>query len=154
MSFREKTAWIAVITTLVVWGYYFFVVWSGVEARALDGQGLLFLFLWCKGITLLLMIGLNLLVTRRRLKDFGAAPDELERKVEASANRIAKPLTEWSVMGIAVAALLWGQDVAAGFTDDPLGMLLIILANGLLFAVVFSNWLAELIIALRLRMLA
>ena len=154
MSFRERTAWIAVGTTLVVWTVYFLSVWNGAMAGALDGPGLWHLFLWCMGITVVLMLGLNLISARRRLRDFGAAPDELERQVEGLANRITKPLFEWSVLVIAAAALVWGRDVAAGFPDDPLGSVLILVANGLLLAGVSSNWLAELIIALRLRALS
>lgn len=154
MSFREKTAWIAVGTTLVVWTVYFLAVWNGAMAGALDGPGLWSLFVWCMGITVVLMLGLNLLASRRRLRDFGAAPDELERQVEGLANRITKPLFEWSVLAIAGAALVWGRDVATGFPNDPLGSVLILVANGLLLAGVFSNWLAELIIALRLRALS
>ena len=61
MSFREKNAWIASITTLVVWGYYFFEVWRAFELQSLDG--LLIRFWVCMGITLVLMLGLNLLAT-------------------------------------------------------------------------------------------
>jgi hypothetical protein len=79
MSFREKNAWIASITTLVVWGYYFFEVWHAFELRSVDG--LLARFWICMGITAVLMLGLNLLATRNRLREFGAPPDEFERQI-------------------------------------------------------------------------
>lgn len=153
MSFREKTAWIAVATTLVVWGYYFSEVWSSMGAGVLDGQALWTLFLVCLGITLLLLIGLNLLASRRRLQDFGASPDELEKQIESSAARITKPLFEWSVLGISAAALLWGRDLAAGFPADPVGSFAILIANALLFAAVAANVLAELVVIIRFRLL-
>ena len=62
MSFREKNAWIASITTLLVWSYYFFEVWHAWETRSLDG--LLTKFWVCIGVTGVLMLGLNLLATR------------------------------------------------------------------------------------------
>ena len=154
MSFREKTAWIAVITTLVVWGYYFSEVWRGVAARALEGQGLWTLFLICMGITIVLMLALNLIASRRRLKDFGASPDELERQMEGSAARITKPLFEWAVLGIAASALVWGRDFAAGFPADPVGSFAIVIANALLFAAVATNVLAEIVIIIRFRVLS
>ena len=154
MSFREKTAWIAVITTLAVWGYYFSEVWRGVAARALDGQGLWTLFLICMGITIVLMLALNLIASRRRLKDFGASPDELERQMEGSAARITKPLFEWAVLGIAASALVWGRDFAAGFPADPVGSFAIVIANALLFAAVAANVVAEIVIIIRFRVLS
>lgn len=154
MSFREKTAWIAVVTTLVVWGFYFSEVWRGVEARALDGQGLWTLFLICMGITIVLMLALNLIASRRRLKDFGASPDELERQMEGSAARIAKPLFEWAVLGISASALVWGRDFAAGFPADPVGSFAIVIANALLFAAVAANVVAEIVIIIRFRVLS
>ena len=153
MSFREKTAWIAVGTTLVVWGYYFSEVWRGVDARVLDGQGLWTLFLVCMGISVVLMLGLNLLASRRRLKDFGASPDELEKQMESGAARITKPLFEWAVLGISASALLWGRDFAADFPADPVGNFAIVMANALLFAGVATNVLAEIIIIIRFRVL-
>jgi hypothetical protein len=153
MSFREKTAWIAVLTTLVVWGYYFSEVWRGVGVRALDGQALWTLFLVCMGITVVLMLGLNLLASRRRLKDFGASPDELERQMEGSAAKITKPLFEWAVLGISASALLWGREFAVGFPADPVGSFAIVMANALLFAAVATNVLAEIIIIIRFRVL-
>ena len=154
MSFREKTAWIAVITTMVVWGYYFSEVWRGVDARGLDGPALWTLFLVCMGITLVLMLALNLIASRRRLKDFGASPDELERQMEGSAARITKPLFEWAVLGISASALLWGREFAAGFPADPVGSFAIVIANALLFAAVATNVLAEIVIIIRFRVLS
>lgn len=153
MSFREKTAWIAVVTTLVVWGYYFSEVWRGVGARALDGQVLWTLFLVCMGISVVLLLGLNLLASRRRLKDFGASPDELEKQMESGAARMTKPLFEWAVLGISASGLLWGRDFAAGFPTDPVGSFAIVMANALLLAAVATNVLAEIIIIIRFRVL-
>lgn len=153
MSFREKTAWIAVVTTLVVWGYYFSEVWRGIAARALDGPALWTLFLVCMGFTIVLLLGLNLFASRRRLKDFGAGPDELERQLENGATRMTKPLFEWAVLGISASALLWGRDFAAGFPADPVGSFAIVMANALLLAAVATNVLAEIIIIIRFRVL-
>jgi hypothetical protein len=153
MSFREKTAWIAVVTTLVVWGYYFFTVWTGIDSRVLDGAGLWTLFLICLGITAVLMIGLNLLATRHRLADFGRAPDELERQMEAGAARVTKTLFEWIVMGIALCCVIWGRDIAASFPADPVGSFAIIVANALLLAGVTTNVLSEIIVIVRFRMI-
>lgn len=99
MSFREKNAWIASITTLVVWGYYFFEVWRAFELRSIDG--LLVRFWICMGITVVLMLALNLLATRNPGRDFGAAPDEFERQIDESATLIGHRLRGWLLLGLA-----------------------------------------------------
>ena len=96
MSFREKNAWIASITTILVWGYYFFEVWRAWEAHSVDG--LLNRFWVCMGITLVLMIGLNLLATRNPARDFGADPDELERQLESSSTLVAFRIRGWLLL--------------------------------------------------------
>src|SRR5687767_13738449 len=101
MSFREKNAWIATIVTLVVWGYYFFEVWRAFELKSVDG--LLVRFWICMGATVVLMIGLNLLATRHRLRDFGAPPDEFERQIDMSATTVAHQLRGWLLLGLAAA---------------------------------------------------
>ena len=78
MSFREKTAWIAVVTTVVIWGTYFFVVWNGIAARTLDGGALLNLFLVALGVTLAVIFGLALFAR------------------SAAGMILARPMTRWS----------------------------------------------------------
>src|SRR5688572_12824521 len=85
MSFREKNAWIAVVTTVIVWGYYFLTVFNQVMDRAIDGQGLFTLFLICMGLTVVLLIGINLVAARMAGQSFGAPEDERERDVDRGA---------------------------------------------------------------------
>ena len=47
MSFREKTAWISLLTTLVVWGYYFTVLLRALSAGNADGGNLMGMFVGC-----------------------------------------------------------------------------------------------------------
>ena len=152
MSFREKNAWIASITTLLVWGYYFFEVWRAWESRSVDG--LLTRFWICMGITVVLMLGLNLLATRNPGRDFGALPDEFERQIEMSATLMAHRLRGWLLLGLAGACPWLSTIVAPAFPADPASATAIFIANALLFGLVFTELLVELVHIVRFRMTA
>jgi hypothetical protein len=154
MSFREKNAWIAVVTTLIVWGYYFFAVWQAVGSRDLDGQRILNLFYVCMGLTAVLLIGINLIAARVARQNFGADLDEREVTIERRSRRAGVWLLEWMVLGIALAALLWNGWVADAFPAEPLGSGALIIANALLFALVVSNMLTEIVAIVHFRMMA
>ncbi|MEQ1770106.1 MAG: hypothetical protein ABL879_09720 [Devosia sp.] len=153
MSFREKTAWIATITTLVVWSYYFVVVWQAVNAGVLNGDGILKLFYVCMGATIGVMLGGCLLAARLGGHDFGAVPDERERAITGRATTIGTVLLEWMVLGVALWGLLKHGWVGTAFPADPLGSMAVIVANGLLFALVLSNVLREIILIVQFRLM-
>lgn len=155
MSFREKNAWIAVVVTVIVWGYYFLTVWNGIAARSFDGQGLFTLFLVCMGITVALLIGINLVAARLAGQSFGAPEDERERDVDRRASWWGARLLEWMLLGLAAL----GPTVIAGyaregFPADPAGATAIILANAILFVSVLSQVVREAIHIVSYRMMA
>jgi Na+-driven multidrug efflux pump len=155
MSFREKNAWIAVATTLIVWGYYFLTVWNQVASLTIDGQGLFTLFLVCMTITFVVLIGLNLIAARIAGQQFGAPEDERERAVDRRASWWGARLLEWMLLG--VAAL--GPTVIAGyaregFAADPAGATAIIMANAILFCAVLSQVVREAIHIVSYRLMA
>lgn len=152
MSFREKNAWIASITTILVWGYYFFEVWRSFEMGTVDG--LLTRFWVCMGVTVVVMLGLNLLATRHRLSDFGARPDEFERQIEMSATTFAHHLRGWLLLGLAIACPWLSTIIAPAFPVDPAGATAIFIANLILFGLVVTELIVELIHIVRFRMTA
>lgn len=155
MSFRERTAWIAVVTTLIVWGYYFATVWSGIAARQLDGQGLFNLFLICMGITAVLLIGIGLVAARMAKQDFGAPDDEREKDVDRRASWWGARLLDWMLLGLAALGPTVIADYArTGFPGDPAGATAIILANAILFVAVLSQLVREAIHIVSYRVMA
>jgi hypothetical protein len=152
MSFREKNAWIASITTILVWGYYFFEVWRAWEAHSVEG--LLTRFWICLGITAVLMMGLNLVATRNPGRDFGALPDEFERQIEMSSTTFAHRLRGWLLFGLAGACPWLSTIIAPAFPADPAGATAIFIANAIIFGLVFTELLIELIHIARFRMTA
>jgi hypothetical protein len=152
MSFREKNAWIASITTILVWGYYFFEVWRAWESGSVDG--LLTRFWVCMGITVVLMLGLNLLATRNRVRDFGAPPDEFERQIDMGATLVGHRLRGWLLLGLVAACPWLSTQIAPAFPADPAGATAIFIANLILFGLVLTELVIELIHIARFRMTA
>jgi hypothetical protein len=152
MSFREKNAWIASVTTILVWGYYFLEVGRAFEAGSVEG--LLIRFWISMGITVVLMIGLNLLATRNPGRDFGAPPDEFERQIDQGATLIGHRLRGWLLLGLAAACPWVSTMVAPAFPADPAGATAIFIANLILFGLVLTELIIELIHIVRFRMAA
>lgn len=153
MSFREKTAWIAVITTLIIWGYYFWQVWQAYGGGTLHGQAVLNLFLVCFGITIVLMLGLSLASARLGRHRFGADLDERERAIETRAKTIEADLLELLVLGVAIAGLLGAGEIAVAYPGDPAGATAAVIANALLFVVLVCQLVHELALIVQFRMM-
>jgi uncharacterized membrane protein (DUF485 family) len=154
MSFREKNAWIAVLTTLAVWIYYFVAFWLDVFGRQLDGGQVLTRFLICMGISLVVMIGLNIATGVMTPKNIDTPPDELERQIEARADRIGFKLLEALVPLGLIGGLLATDTIRTAFPADPAGSLALIFANGILMAFVLTEVVRETVHIVSFRMTA
>ncbi|WP_332700464.1 hypothetical protein [Devosia sp.] len=154
MSFREKTAWIAVLTTLVVWSVYFAWFWADVAGQQLDGGTVLTRFLICMGISLVVMVGLNVATGVMTAKNIETPPDELERQIEARADRIGFKLLELLVPVGLIGGLLATDMIRSAFPADPAGSVALIFANGILMAFVLTEVVREAVHIASFRMTA
>ena len=145
MSFREKAAWIAVLTTIPIWGFYFWSVWQAYWSLALDGQAILNLFLVCLGVTIAIILGLNLLSAWLGKHQFGANLDELERAVDARANAWGARLLEWAVLGVAAASPWAVSQIATAYPQNTAYIGAVVVANALLFVVLSCQMIHELV---------
>lgn len=143
MSVRERTAWIAVICTIVVWGYYFAAFLIDVLSRELDGSAVLTRFLVCMGLSLAGMIGLAIATGNFTSKNIDAAPDEMERTIEGRADRIGFRFLEAAIPLALIGGLLLTSRIAAAFPADPAGSTALIFANGVLFVIVLTELVRE-----------
>ncbi|MEQ1817649.1 MAG: hypothetical protein ABL871_03485 [Terricaulis sp.] len=108
MSYREKSAWIALLTYAAVFGGYFFFLW---EAWSLDeafGRGLVIPLLVGAVIALVLAaIVLNVALALFSPKEANAPADERETMIDLKAERIASYTLSVGVVCL-VGALLVG----------------------------------------------
>jgi hypothetical protein len=154
MSLRERLAWIATLTTLVIWGYYFTTFWLDVSAARLDGGQLLNRFLVCMGVSLAVMIGLSLATGVMSRKNIEADPDELERQIEGRADRIGFRFLEWLVAPALIVCLLQTNRIAEAFPADPAGATATIFANAILMVMVVTELIRETVHIVSFRMTA
>lgn len=86
MSFREKCAWIALVSALVCFGAYFGLILTGiVPAR---GLATVHLFLICGIAFVALMVGLQLVAARTTPKDGRTPRDEREQLIQARSHTL------------------------------------------------------------------
>lgn len=154
MSVRERTAWIAVSCTLVIWGYYFVAFALDVATARLDGGQILTRFIICMVVSFVVMIGLALLTGTVSKKNFDAPPDEMERLIEGHADRIGFRVLETLVPIALIAGLLLAGHIGVAFPADPAGSTALIFANGVLFVIVLTELVREAVHIIGFRMTA
>lgn len=143
MSVREKTSWIAVLTTLVIWSYYFSTFWQDALAGRIDGESIRNLFIVCLVISLVVMLGLTIAIAVAARQSMDAPPDELERQIEARADSIGFKLLELLVPVVLIGGLLNIDTIRASFPGDPAGSTAIIFTNGFLMTMVVVELVRE-----------
>jgi hypothetical protein len=121
MSFREKSAWITLVTVLVVFGVYFSALLTG----HVRGFHSLFLLLVCGIGLLVLQVGLNLIAILTTPRDGRAPKDERETLIQWRSHTLG-----YYVLMVLVLALF----VPVHFGHTALDM-----ANFALFAVVVAT---------------
>jgi hypothetical protein len=154
MSYREKRAWIAIATTLIIWSYYFGAFWLDVMSGQLDGGQVLTRFIVCMGLSLAVMVTLNIATGVMTRKNIEAPPDEMERQIEARADRVGFVLLEWLVPIGIIGGLLSTDTLREAFSTDPAGAIALIFANGALMAFVVTEIVREAVHVISFRMAA
>ncbi len=153
MSFREKSAWIAVITTLVIWSYYFWQVARSALNGSLDGSATFWLFVWSMAISIAIMLPVTIISAIIARQNIDAPPDERERGIDARANRIGLTLLEWMMVAILVSSGFVSDFARQTYGADPAGAVTIILVNAALFALAFAALVREIIQIVQFRVL-
>ncbi len=143
MSVRERTAWIAVSCTLVIWGYYFIAFAMDVGAVRLEGGQVLTRFIICMVVSFVVMAGLAVLAGIVNKKNFDAQPDEMERLIEGHADRIGFRVLETLVPLALIGGLLAAGRIGEAFPADPAGSTALIFANGVLLVIVLTELVRE-----------
>lgn len=154
MSIRERTAWIAVICTLIVWGYYFIAFAMDVATASLDGGALLTRFLVCLGVSLAVMIGLNIRAGAMSPREIERPVDEMERQIEGRADRIGFRVLEAAIPLALIGLLLLTGRIAEAFPADPAGSTALVFANSILFVIVVTELVRETVHIIGFRMSA
>ena len=136
MTFREKSAWISLVTTLLIWGYFFIVLLREIGTRDPDGGALMGAFIVCTLALVAVQVVLYVAVAIAGPKDAAAPADEREQLIDLRASRAGFVVTGALVM----SALLTLPFLAAAgpliFETDPVVGSLTVLGGGVFFALV------------------
>ena len=154
MSPRERTAWISTGATLVIWGYYFTAFWLDVAATSLDGQQVLWRFIGCMVVYAIVVIGINIATGVMTRENLDRPPDEMERHIEGSADRIGFRALEFLIPVALIPGLLLTPTIAGAFPAEPAGATALIFANGVLLVIVVTEIVRELVTIVSFRMTA
>lgn len=107
MSFREKSAWITLLTVVACFGVYFGALATGLARR---GFGEVHLLLLCVLALAALQLGLGFIAARTTPKDGRAPRDEREILIQARSQSIGYHLLIVLVLAAAATGHL-GRDV-------------------------------------------
>ena len=154
MTMREKVAWISVVSSLGIFGWYFWSVWADYSARVLNGDVLFWRFLWCLGIAFVIMLPGSLLAAWLGRQDFDPPPDELETRIEAISNRVGLALLELALIAVVLLSKSVTDLARADYAADPAGATAVMLINLLLFAAAAAAIVREIIVIIQYRMYA
>lgn len=99
MSFREKIAWAAFVTTVIAWGGYFTVVISQSGQQA-HGVSLLVLFGGATIAQAVLMATAAIIWSLQAPKEAGAPPDERDLAVGRRATGVAYVVMVIALIGV------------------------------------------------------
>lgn len=154
MTMREKVAWISVIASGVIFGWYFWSVWADFSVRALNGDALFQRFFWCLGIAIAIMLPAAIIAARLGGQDFDPPPDELERLIEARSNRVGLAVLEVAIVGVVLLSKTLTDIARADFAADPAGATAIMLINLLLFTAAAAALLRETLTIVQYRIYA
>ena len=111
MSFRERIAWVAFMTTLLTWGAYFTVVVTRPDSASHDST-LFFLFIAAAAAQAVLLGAAAAVSALMAPGEATAAPDERDRMLGQRASAIA-----YGVVLVAITAVIAWMHVGLGGTD-------------------------------------
>ena len=150
MSNREKSAWVELIALTAIWGFYCVSLFGAIGSGAIDQDGFAramgLRFALCAVLSIIVGAAAGVLLEIGSRQSNAPARDEREAWAGLRATRIAHGTLIVLLLGLTVAALLFGgfagQALAARTTswlDGLMGNGLILFAHGALACLVLAE---------------
>ena len=140
MAFREKTAWISIFVTVLIWGSYFGDLMPNLLSARPDLGGMVGEFISSVMLAVFLQIVLLIFISILSPKDADAPADERERLIEFRSATIA-----YNVLSVLLVVAVLGAPALALFHAHKAGAVpnlsnaVVPMANGVLLALVLAE---------------
>jgi hypothetical protein len=139
VSFREKLAWLSFIANALVFGAYFLTVAGRFLDGTLHGAELIGLFVAAAALLTIIHVSAAIMLALSSLRGANARADDREQLIELKSGRIGGYVLAVGVMIVALGAPLIGYLTAAMPATDPSFAAAMLMANGILFALVMGE---------------
>ncbi len=147
MTFREKHLWINIVTTVGIWGFYYWRLIASIGAGGLTDPRFPFsmgaLFVGCLVVVVVIEIALTILATATTRKAEREARDERELLASLKASHVSLMALIAIVFSLSIVAYFMGFLDAASASGPKLPMTptnaMILFANILMAAVIVSE---------------
>jgi hypothetical protein len=139
MPFREKTAWISAVTTLLIWGYYASRALPPLLAGRAEPGDLIGLLSGCVVLSVLIQIVLNIVAAILSPRDARAPKDERERLFELKSHRIAYFFLAAMVATVALASSFVIGASPDLFPANPLPSAVLVMGNLIFFSLIVAD---------------
>ena len=122
MSFREKSAWISMLSMIAIYGWYFFALLRSPGAHGADDFHSGSLLVWTIVVLVAVQIVLHVAVAIRKPNEAKAPRDEREKAIDLKATRIA---FYGLASGVALACFFGAQTPPVLFNTNSLLFILV-----------------------------
>lgn len=138
MSNREKAAWVSLITTTVIWGYYFFRLGYRLNEGTARVEPFIGLFTLCVIVSIIasIVISIAFAVMGQKLDD---PADERDQLIELKATKAAYALLSCGALFASVATPFVVGYIGRLFDGNPSAGVALILGNGVLAAFLLAE---------------
>ncbi len=112
MSFREKSIWISLAATVLIFGYYFANAFSALTSFNADNRGLIGLFIGVVVLMIIVEVVLNIILAIASRNQAAEAEDERDNLIRLKCIRISYLVLVFGVWTVAMSLLLSASPVA------------------------------------------
>ena len=112
MSFREKSIWISLLATILVFGYYFANAFSALTSFNIDNRGLIGLFIGVVVLMIIVEVVLNTILAIASRNQAGETEDERDNLIRLKSTRISYLVLVFGVWAAAMSLLLSASPLA------------------------------------------
>lgn len=139
MPYREKTAWISAVTSLLIWAYYASRALPPLLAGRAEPGDFIGLLSLCVFLSILIQIVLTIVAAILSPRDAKMPRDERERLFELNSHRIAYLVLAASVATVALASSFVIAASRELFPADPLPSAVLVMGNLIFFALILAD---------------